>query len=87
MLKQGNRNNTEPPKFVKDKNFQLEIEEKPKNVNFKQPLSWPAHILVFGSTMSGKTTLISDILLPIISQILPPLISLILLPFISKTFY
>ena len=62
MLKQGNRNNTEPPKFVKDKNFQLEIEEKPKNVNFKQPLSWPAHILVFGSTMSGKTTLISDIL-------------------------
>ena len=44
------------------KNLHLEIEHIPKTEEPKCPLSWPAHVLVFGSTMAGKTTLISDIL-------------------------
>ena len=44
------------------KNLYLEIEHIPKTEEPKCPLSWPAHVLVFGSTMAGKTTLISDIL-------------------------
>ena len=44
------------------KNLHLEIEHIPKTEKPKCPLSWPAHVLVFGSTMAGKTTLISDIL-------------------------
>ena len=43
-------------------NLHLEIEKISKNEVPKCSLSWPAHILVFGSTMAGKTTLISDIL-------------------------
>ena len=44
------------------KNLHLEIEHLSKKEKPKPPLSWPAHVLVFGSTMAGKTTLISDIL-------------------------
>ena len=43
-------------------NLHLEIEHLSKKEEPKPPLSWPAHVLVFGSTMAGKTTLISDIL-------------------------
>ena len=42
--------------------FHLEIEQTVKKTRTKHALSWPSHILVFGSTMSGKTSLIADIL-------------------------
>ena len=46
----------------KDADFTLEIEKLSRKERTKCPLIWPSHILVFGSTMAGKTTLISDIL-------------------------
>ena len=46
----------------KDTDFTLEIEKVPRKEGTKCPLIWPSHMLVFGSTMAGKTTLISDIL-------------------------
>ena len=42
--------------------FSLEIENCYEKNRSKYPLTWPSHMLVFGSTMSGKTTLISNIL-------------------------
>ena len=51
-----------PSSKTHSKNLHLEIEHIPKTEKPKCPLSWPAHVLVFGSTMAGKTTLISDIL-------------------------
>ena len=41
-------------------NFYLEIDHAPEKG--QRALTWPSHILIFGSTMSGKTTLISNIL-------------------------
>ena len=46
----------------KDNDFTLEIEKVSREERMKRPLIWPSHMLVFGSTMAGKTTLISDIL-------------------------
>ena len=46
---------------LKDGDFHLEIEKISKQETPKPALTWPSHILVFGSTMAGKTTLISDI--------------------------
>ena len=42
--------------------FSLEIERCCEKSHSKYPLTWPSHMLVFGSTMSGKTTLIANIL-------------------------
>ena len=42
--------------------FYLEIERAHKKDIHKHALSWPSHILVFGSTMSGKTSLIANML-------------------------
>ena len=42
--------------------FHLKIEQTPKREKPKKVLTWPAHMLIFGSTMAGKTSLISDIL-------------------------
>ena len=46
----------------KDNDCTLEIEKISREERMKCPLIWPSHMLVFGSTITGKTTLISDIL-------------------------
>ena len=44
------------------KKFRLEIEEIPQKEEPKKALTWPGHMLVFGEMLTGKTSLIANVL-------------------------